>query len=187
LTTRRSLLKSNPATKFRGDARQTILIPSRRFDPSRSSHAFRPSERLSLRRRNGPKIPAFCAFTWVSGLRLCRTRDANRRKSPAVPANIPVLRRLSAEKSSIRTDARVLSFGPISRSRRRGIGSLSLGLPHGDSSFLRRSGVARVGSLASSCESKRTRCAHRDFFPKSREPDELVPQVREWLAMRRKG
>ena len=45
----------------------------RRFDPSRPSHPFLRSARLPKRRENGPEIPAFCAFDFVSGLPLCRT------------------------------------------------------------------------------------------------------------------
>jgi hypothetical protein len=63
----------------------------REFDPFHSSHAFLRSASLPRRRENGPEIPAFCAFVLVSGVPVCRTRGGNRRKSPAVSANIPVL------------------------------------------------------------------------------------------------
>jgi hypothetical protein len=42
-------------------------------------------------------MPAFRVFYFVSTLPNLRSQGANRRKSPATPANIPVLQRLSAE------------------------------------------------------------------------------------------
>jgi hypothetical protein len=78
----------------------------REFDPFCSSQAVLRLVMLPKKREDGPKIPAFCAFTLVSGLSLCPPRGENRRKSPAVSANIPVLWRLSAETSSITTAAR---------------------------------------------------------------------------------
>src|SRR5882757_35548 len=93
----------------------------RGFDPSRPSHAVLRSASLPRRRENGPEIPAFRAFVLVSGLPVCRTRGGNRRKSPAVSSNIPVLGRLSAETGWIRTAARswhsahTSSLGPTAR------------------------------------------------------------------------
>jgi hypothetical protein len=55
---------------------------------------------------NGPEIRAFRALGFVSGLRARRCSGANRRKSPAVLGNIPVLRGLSAETGAITTAAR---------------------------------------------------------------------------------
>jgi len=82
----------------------------RRFDPSRPSQPVLRLAGLPKRRENGPQIPAFRAFAFVSGLPLCRGRGGNRRKSPAFSANIPVLGRLSAETGSIRTAARGRHF-----------------------------------------------------------------------------
>jgi hypothetical protein len=42
-------------------------------------------------------MPAFRALDFVSRLPNQQSQGANRRKSPTTPANIPVLRRLSAE------------------------------------------------------------------------------------------
>ena len=78
----------------------------REFDPFHSSQAFRPSEILPRRRENGPEIPAFRAFDFVSRHLVLRYRGGNRRKSLVLSADIPVLRRLSAETGSIRTAAR---------------------------------------------------------------------------------
>jgi hypothetical protein len=70
------------------------------------SHPVLRSARLPERSKNRPEIRAFRAFDLVFGLRVCRSRGGNRRKSPALSANIPVLRRLSAETGSITTAAR---------------------------------------------------------------------------------
>jgi hypothetical protein len=77
------------------------------FDPSRPSHAFRPLVRPHKTRTKRPNFPAFHVFEFVSGSSVCRTRGRNRGKSPAVSANIPVLRRLSAETGLIATVARL--------------------------------------------------------------------------------
>jgi hypothetical protein len=45
----------------------------------------------------GPEIPAFRVFDFVSGLRILQPWGANCRMSPVTSANVPVLRRLSAE------------------------------------------------------------------------------------------
>ena len=76
------------------------------FDPSQGSHAFQRSAKLPKRQGKGPETPAFRPLASVSGLPLCRRGGGNPGKSPAVSANIPVLRRLSAETGSIRTAAR---------------------------------------------------------------------------------
>jgi hypothetical protein len=78
----------------------------RRFDPSRPSQPFLLSARLPKKSENGPEIPPFRAFDFVSGLPLCGTSAGNRQKSPAFYADIPVLRRLSAETGLITTVAR---------------------------------------------------------------------------------
>src|SRR5258708_2008376 len=67
------------------------------FDPSQVSQPLVRSATLSKKRENGPEIRAFRAFDFVSRLPLCRSGGGNCRKSPALSANIPVLRRLSAE------------------------------------------------------------------------------------------
>lgn len=76
------------------------------FDSSQGSQPFRHSAGLPKRRSNGPEFRAFPAFAFVSGPPVCRSQGGNRRKSPAPSANIPVLRRLSAETGSITTAAR---------------------------------------------------------------------------------
>jgi hypothetical protein len=80
----------------------------RRFDPSSSpsSQAFLRSARLLKRRENEPEIRAFSAFALVSGLPVCRAGGGDRRKSPAFPANIPVLEKLWTETRLITTAAR---------------------------------------------------------------------------------
>ena len=50
---------------------------------------------------------AFRACDFVSGLSIHRSWGANGRKSPAMSADIPVLRRLSAETGLITTGARI--------------------------------------------------------------------------------
>jgi hypothetical protein len=65
--------------------------------PSRPSQPLWHSARLAKKRENGPETRAFRVFYFVSGLPNRQSQGANRRKSPAKPANIPVLQRLSAE------------------------------------------------------------------------------------------
>jgi hypothetical protein len=77
------------------------------FDPSQVSQPVRRSVTVCNLRLTGPEIPAFRAFAFVSGLPLCRGRGGNRQKSPAFSANIPVLGRLWAEISLIRTAAQL--------------------------------------------------------------------------------
>jgi len=62
-----------------------------------ASHALRRSARLPKKREIGPEMPAFRACDFVSGPPFAGHGTANCRKSPAVPADIPVLWRLSAE------------------------------------------------------------------------------------------
>ena len=72
----------------------------RRFDPSRPSH---PVLRLAIVRNlrlTGPEIPAFLAFDFVSRLPISQSRGRNGRKSPALSAKTPVLKRLLAESKS---------------------------------------------------------------------------------------
>jgi len=57
-------------------------------------------------RLTGPEIPAFRVFDFVSRLPISQSWERNCRKSPALSAEIPVLRRLSAETGSITTAAR---------------------------------------------------------------------------------
>jgi len=78
----------------------------REFDTCLPSHAFQRSANLPKRPQNGPEIPAFRALPSVSRLPLYWSGVANLGKSPTVSANIPVLRRLSAETGSIRTATR---------------------------------------------------------------------------------
>jgi hypothetical protein len=56
-----------------------------------ASHALPLSTRLSKRRRNGPEIRTFRAIDSVSGPVVRISGGRNRQKSPAKPANIPVL------------------------------------------------------------------------------------------------
>ena len=86
--------------------RRLVRSGMREFDPSVSSHAFRPSALLPKNGEIGPSIPAFRAFGFVSGLPIRRSRGGNRRKSPPLSANIPVLGRLSTETGLITTAAR---------------------------------------------------------------------------------
>jgi hypothetical protein len=51
----------------------------------------------SRKRENGPEMRAFRVFDIVYRLPNRQSQGANRRKSPATPANIPVLQRLSVE------------------------------------------------------------------------------------------
>jgi hypothetical protein len=69
----------------------------RRFESSRPSQAVRRSAKLPGKGENGPEMPGFRAFDFVSRLPNRQSQGANRRKSPATPANIPILQRLSAE------------------------------------------------------------------------------------------
>jgi hypothetical protein len=65
-------------------------------------------------------MPAFRALDFVSRLPNRQLQGANRRKSPATPANIPVLQRLSAE-TGFDHDCRLraaVKFAVISSSRR---------------------------------------------------------------------
>jgi hypothetical protein len=71
---------------------------------SASQCGVRPSHPRNA--RMGPKSGPFFAFGFVSRLPLRPTWGGNRRKSPALSANIPVLRRLSPETGSIKTAAR---------------------------------------------------------------------------------
>jgi hypothetical protein len=64
---------------------------------SRPSQGFGRPAKLPRKSENGPEIPAFRPFDFVSGLPNRLSRGANRRKSPATPLNIPVLQKLSAE------------------------------------------------------------------------------------------
>jgi hypothetical protein len=67
------------------------------FEYSHPSQSVRRSAGLPKICAIGPEIPAFRVFDFVSGLRILQSWGANCRKSPVTSANIPVLRRLSAE------------------------------------------------------------------------------------------
>jgi hypothetical protein len=102
---------SNP--KFRGKCGNFLDISKGisqsgmcKFESSEVSQAFRRLARLAKKSENGPEIPAFRAFNLISGLVVRQSSGANRRKSPAVSADIPVLRRLWAETGLITTAAR---------------------------------------------------------------------------------
>jgi hypothetical protein len=69
----------------------------RRFESSRPSQAVVRSAWLPKRLENRPEIRAFRVFDSVSVPSVQRSQDGNRRKSPALCGNIPVLQRLSAE------------------------------------------------------------------------------------------
>jgi hypothetical protein len=68
------------------------------FESSQVSQAFQRSAKLPKRRENGPEIQAFRAFAFVSGLSVCGSGGGNRRKSPAFPANIPVLETMGGDR-----------------------------------------------------------------------------------------
>jgi hypothetical protein len=68
-----------------------------RLESSRPSQEFRRSVRRLQDREIRPEMPAFRVFDFVSGLPNRQSEGVNRQKSPATPANIPVLQRLSAE------------------------------------------------------------------------------------------
>jgi hypothetical protein len=101
--------------------------PMRRFESSRPSQAVPRSGRLPRRRGKGPEIPAFRVFDFVSSLGVRRSRGGNRRKSPAMAADIPVLQRLSAETGSITTAARPPQCN--SRIELRSVSRLSIATP----------------------------------------------------------
>jgi hypothetical protein len=67
------------------------------FDPSQGSQPFRRAVGLRKKRANGPETRAFCVFCFVSRLPNRQSQDANRRKSPTTPSNIPIFERLPAE------------------------------------------------------------------------------------------
>jgi hypothetical protein len=72
----------------------------REFDPFYSSQPVLPLAALCNLRLTGPEIRAFRAFDFVSRFPISQSREPNCRKSPALSAEIPVLRRLSAETGS---------------------------------------------------------------------------------------
>ena len=77
----------------------------RRFESSRPSQAVVRFPKLPNRPVNRPEIRAFRVSDSVPVLLVQRTRGRNRRKSPVLSGNIPVLRRLSAETGLITTAA----------------------------------------------------------------------------------
>jgi hypothetical protein len=68
-----------------------------KFESSEVSQAVWCFARLPKNSANGLEMTAFGAVDFVSGLPNRHLRGANRRKSPAVRANIPILQRLAAE------------------------------------------------------------------------------------------
>src|SRR5258708_6012340 len=68
-----------------------------KFESSQVSQPLQRSAKIPRKSENGPEIPAFRTFDFVSRLPNLQSQSANRRKSPATPAKIPVLQRLSAE------------------------------------------------------------------------------------------
>jgi hypothetical protein len=76
-----------------------------RFESSRPSHALRGSNWLPEKRENRPEIRAFRVSDYVSVFLVQRSHGGNRRKSPALSGNIPVLRRLSAKTGLMRAAA----------------------------------------------------------------------------------
>ena len=76
------------------------------FESSKVSQAIVRFPKLPIRPVNRPEIRAFCVSDSVSVLLLQRSQGGNRRKSPALSRNIPVLRRLSAETGLMTTAAR---------------------------------------------------------------------------------
>ena len=96
---------------MRGDRRDQHCV---------ASQPLRRSARLPRKSENGPEMPAFRALDFVSRLPNRQSQGANRRKSPATPANIPVSQRLSAE-TGFDHDCRLraaVKFAVISSSRR---------------------------------------------------------------------
>ena len=74
-----------------------------------SSQVSQPVLRLAIvcnLRLTGPEIPAFRGFDFVSRLPVSQPRERDGRKSPALSAKTPVLKRLLAETGSITTAAR---------------------------------------------------------------------------------
>src|SRR6266581_5085894 len=71
-----------------------------------ASHLFKRSAGFPKRREKGPGFRAFRVFDFVSRPPIRRSQGGNRRKSPTLSANIPVLQRLSAETVLITTAAR---------------------------------------------------------------------------------
>jgi hypothetical protein len=93
---------SNP--RFRGKVRNSPDISKGiselgmcEFESSQISQAVRRLGGLPRKSEKRPQMPAFRAFDFVSGLPNRQWEGANRGKSLATPANIPVLRRLLAE------------------------------------------------------------------------------------------
>jgi hypothetical protein len=68
-----------------------------KFESSQVSQPFPRSARRPRKCKIRPEMPAFGAFDLVSKLPNWQSDSSNWRKSPATPANIPVLQRLSAE------------------------------------------------------------------------------------------
>jgi hypothetical protein len=83
--------------KFSQETKGVFQSGMWKFDSLGASHPFPRSARFPKTRQSGPEIPAFRAFGFVSRCSVRRIWAGNRRKSPALSANIPVLRRLSAE------------------------------------------------------------------------------------------
>jgi hypothetical protein len=108
---------ANPLGQARASAFEIAIS---RFDSCRPSQPFRPSAGLPRKSENGPEMPAFRALDFVSRLSNRQSQGVNRRKSPATPANIPVLQRLSAE-TGFDHDCRLraaVNFAVISSLRR---------------------------------------------------------------------
>ena len=72
-----------------------------KFESSEVSQAVQGLAIVCNLRLTGPEIPAFLAFGFVSRLRISRSQGRNGRKSPALSAKTPVLKRLLAETGSI--------------------------------------------------------------------------------------